>query len=54
MLISLQNSMESVQNHPGRMAPLEASIHHELNYYLDRMFGAAASVEENHNQTGRK
>ncbi len=54
VLISLQNSMESVQNHPGRMAPLEASIHHELNYYLDRMFGAAASVEENHNQTGRK
>jgi len=37
-----------VQNRPGRMAPLEASIHHELNYYLARMFGepeAASSVK---------
>jgi Rieske 2Fe-2S family protein len=37
VLISLQNSMESVQTRPGRMAPMEAGIHHHLNYYLDRM-----------------
>jgi phenylpropionate dioxygenase-like ring-hydroxylating dioxygenase large terminal subunit len=41
VLVSLQNAMESVQSRPGRMAPLEASIHHELNYYADRMFGPA-------------
>jgi len=39
VLQSLQLSMESVLTRPGRMAPLEASIHHELNYYLDRMLG---------------
>jgi len=41
VLVSLQNSMESVQARPGRLSPLEASIHHELNYYLDRVMGPA-------------
>lgn len=42
VLVSLQNSMESVLTPAGRMCPLEASIHHELNYYLDRIIAAEA------------
>ena len=39
VLISLQNAMESELVRPGRMSKLETPIHHELNYYLDRILG---------------
>jgi len=42
MVRSLQRGMTARAFAPGPMAPLEMAIHHFMNAYLDRMFGAAA------------
>lgn len=44
MLRSLQNGVRSRAFAPGPMVALEEAIHHHLNHYLDRMFGADAGA----------
>ncbi|MGD9762713.1 MAG: aromatic ring-hydroxylating dioxygenase subunit alpha [Candidatus Binatia bacterium] len=43
MLRSLQNGVKSRSYEPGPMVELESALHHFLNYYLDRMFGAGST-----------
>ena len=40
MVESLQRAMSSQLFEPGRMCHAEGPIHHQLKYYLERMFGA--------------
>ena len=40
MVESLQRAMTSELFEPGRMCHAEGPIHHQLRYYLERMFGA--------------
>jgi len=40
MVESLQRAMASELFEPGRMCHAEGPIHHQLKYYLERMFGA--------------
>lgn len=35
----MQRAMESRSYVPGRMAPLEKTVHHYLNSYIRRVFG---------------
>ena len=37
---SLQKAMSTERFQPGYMASLEKGVHHVINYYVDRMFGA--------------
>lgn len=39
MIESMQRAMESKSYVPGRMAPLEKTVHHYLNSYIRRVFG---------------
>ena len=43
MVESLQRAMSSQMFEPGRMCHAEGPIHHQLKYYLERMFGAENS-----------
>ena len=43
MMLSLQNGVGSRHFRPGPTMGLEKAIHHLLNSYLDRMFGAAVA-----------
>ena len=40
MVVSLQRAMSSKLFEPGRMCHAEGPIHHQLKFYLERMFGA--------------
>ena len=37
---SLQKAMATERFRPGHMASLEKGVHHVINYYVERMFGA--------------
>ena len=43
MMRSLQNGVGSRNFEPGPTVHLEKAIHHNLNYYLDRMYGEGAT-----------
>ena len=44
MMRSLQNGVGSRNFEPGPTVHLEKAIHHNLNYYLDRMYGEGATT----------